>query len=132
MALHQIPESKENNVWYSYSGSDTVLAFLHGIFSESSGCWRHGDSAPNRPRVYRPELIANDPNFRGLGIFLGGFYTDLEAADYDLIQCSLEVYQSLTFPQPPAAESVMSKNLIFLGHGTGGIVARYMLERSTQ
>jgi len=132
MALHQIPESKENNVWYSYSGSDTVLVFLHGIFSDSSGCCLHEDPAANRPRVFWPELIANDPNFRGRGIFLGGFYAELEAADYDLIQCSLEVYQSLTLPQSPAAESVAPKTLIFLGHSTGGIVARYMLERSTQ
>ncbi len=139
--LHQIPASRENNLWYSYTGSDTVLVFLHGIFSDSRGCWLYEESGksnketsllsqPNK-RVYWPELISNDPNFAGLDIFLGGFHTDVEAADYDLIQCSLEVYRNLNLAQPPATESVMSKrNLIFLGHSTGGIVARYLLQRN--
>ena len=39
--------------------------------------------------------------------------------------------EALNMARAPAAEAVMAKdNLIFLGHSTGGIVARYVLERN--
>lgn len=138
----QIPSAGENNLWYRYTGSDTVLVLLHGIFSDSRGCWLYEGpkkgskstsllTSPSLNSKYWPDLIATDSNFGGLDIFLGGFYTAFNAADYDLIQCSLEVYRSLNRTVAPANESIMSKkNLIFLGHSTGGIVARYLLERN--
>jgi len=140
VALYQIPDPKENNVWYSYTGSDTVIIFLHGIFSDSRGCWLYEapskrakstsllQPVPAANTVYWPELVRTDPAFKGVDIFLAGFYTSIESHDYDLVQCALEVYEALNMARAPAAEAVMAKdNLIFLGHSTGGIVARYVL-----
>lgn len=137
-----IPEPKENNRWYTYSGSDTVLIFLHGIFSDSRGCWLYSEpsrraglrvrKSAERPReIYWPDLIADDPKFAGVDIFLAGFHTAVDARDYDLGQCAYEVYSNLRVPLAPADKPLMArKNLIFIGHSTGGIVARYLLERN--
>lgn len=136
-----LPEPNTNNVWFSYTGSETVLIFLHGIFSNSRDCWLYSEPAKRRlfsrkpaaqPReVYWPNLIVDDEDFRGIDIFLAGFHTALDSRDFGLAQCALHVFQGLNMPSPPAQETVMSrKNLIFVGHSTGGIVARYILERN--
>lgn len=60
---------------------------------------------------------------------MADFYTSLNSNDYGVKDCSKEVFQQLLRTDannnPPPIEK---KNLVFITHSTGGIVARYMLE----
>jgi hypothetical protein len=81
--------------------------------------------------IYWPSLIDNDANFASVDIFMAGFETAVDAGKYDLAQCANQVYGKLAPPRSPSKEAITSrKNLIFVGHSTGGIVARYLLTRN--
>ena len=135
-----LPEPSKNNEWFRYTGSDTVLIFVHGIFSDSRGCWMYSEpvkysgvlslfgSKPVVVERYWPSLVADDARFANVDVYLAGFKTDIDATSYNLEDCAIEVYDKLSNPRAPAAEPVMAKrNLIFVGHSTGGIVARALL-----
>lgn len=109
--------------WYQINNSDTVLIFIHGLNSDSMKCW----TSPKG--IYWPKLIAEDPRFREPSIFMADFYTHLTSNDYGVKDCAQEVFKQLcrtdTNNNPPP---INKKNLVFVTHSTGGIVARYMLE----
>jgi hypothetical protein len=117
-----------NNTWYLFNNSDSVLIFVHGIFSSSANCWRYRDNADKE--VYWPNLVIEDPRIRPMSIFLGGFYTGPDSRAYDIGACASELFSALkrldpNGLRPPPFEK---KRLIFVCHSTGGIVVRYMLE----
>src|SRR5437868_15178880 len=102
--IRVIPQPKANNVWYAYTGSDTVLIFLLGIFSDSRGCWLYSEpSKPSRPFfrkrppplparvIYWLNLIVEDQNFSLVDVFLAGFATDIDAPDFVLALGASEV-----------------------------------------
>jgi conflict system STAND superfamily ATPase len=121
-----IPSPRTNNVWYEYRNSDTVFVFVHGIFSDSAGCWRNEERD-----VFWPELVRCDPRLNSPALFLGGYYTDIGSGIYDLDNCEHELFSALGRPLvDPALPPVMQwSNIVFICHSTGGIVVRYMLER---
>jgi pimeloyl-ACP methyl ester carboxylesterase len=123
------PQGRDNNFWYVHNGSDTVIVFLHGLFSNSYGCWRYQDKKADRS-VFWPDLVRADPRFAGPSIYLAGYFTQLDAGDYPIAQCAGEVFDALRRPEADGLPSALDKrNLIFVCHSTGGIVARYLLVR---
>ena len=64
-----IPDGRDNNFWYVYNNSNTVVVFVHGIFSNSRTCWLHTGSGLS---VFWPDLIRADPRFEAPSIYLGG------------------------------------------------------------
>lgn len=110
--------------WLRYSNSNTVIVFIHGFYSSNRQCWYN-----KKKKIYWPNLILNDVRFNGVDIFLASFYTSIDSNDYKLQNCSDEVWSEITQTDCQMREPVINKkNIIFIGHSTGGIVARYILE----
>lgn len=123
----KLPAAGVNNVWYYRGRGDSAVVFVHGIFSDSRTCWLRQEPPPQ----YWPALIRSDQRFGDAGIYLGGFYTEVDAGDYDLADCAQELLSALKRPAADGTPSVLSsyRRLFFVCHSTGGIVVRYMLER---
>ncbi|UFW51139.1 MULTISPECIES: DUF7019 family protein [Bradyrhizobium] len=117
-----------NNTWYLFNNSDSVIVFVHGIFSGSATCWLYrGD---NGSQVFWPKLVTEDPRILPVSIFMGGFYTGPESRAYDIRACASELLSALKRVDPTGLRPapIEKKRLIFVCHSTGGIVVRYMLE----
>ena len=124
-----VPAGRINNFWYDCSSEDTVFVFLHGIFSTSRSCWLYEDSKAEE-RVYWPDLVRRDGRLGGPSVYLAGYCTARDAGDFPLDQCAREVFEALERPDPDGIPPVLQMPvLVFICHSTGGIVARYMLER---
>jgi pimeloyl-ACP methyl ester carboxylesterase len=121
------PPAGRNNLWYYYSDSDTVFIFVHGILSDSRTCWLNTTS---KKQAYWPALVRSDASrFGNVAIYLGGYYTAIDSGPYKIQNAARELFDGLrevdTAGRPPA---MTKKNLVFIGHSTGGIVIRYMLD----
>src|SRR5687768_4750577 len=79
------PPWPRNNVWFSGATSDTVFIFVHGIFSDSSVCWRSEDG------TFWPDILSRDKRFPYPGIFLGGYSTYVSSGTYGIAQAADEL-----------------------------------------
>jgi tetratricopeptide (TPR) repeat protein len=124
-----LPSPGDNNLWFEERGTDAALVFVHGIFSDSRNCWLRESKLP----VFWPDLVARDRRFDSYSLFLGGYYTALDAGPFKVQHCADQLYRALARPESPGVRSVLErKTLVFVCHSTGGIIVRYMLEsRST-
>jgi pimeloyl-ACP methyl ester carboxylesterase len=121
------PAGRKNNFWYVRRDPDDVIVFIHGIFSSSLTCWLHeaGDQ-----RVYWPDLIRGDQRFGEASIYMAGYYTASDAGDFSISQCAREVFEALQTIDADGNAAVMNARRVrFICHSTGGIVARYMIDR---
>jgi hypothetical protein len=120
--LAKLPAKGRNNVWYRYSSSDTTIVFVHGVLSDSRSCWLHTSEVVGS---YWPEMIEDDPNFDDVGIFLGGYYTSVDAGRSEIRNAADELLAGL---RRGGDTAVLNRNrIIFVCHSTGGIVVRYIL-----
>ena len=116
-----------NNSWYKLNTSDTVIVFVHGIFSNSKECWTTTDATPK----YWPQLLSEDRRFENPSVYLGGYFTSTSSGIYRIPDAAAELLSSLrnkSFKGEPAVLS--KKGIVFVAHSTGGLVVRYMLERN--
>ena len=132
--LSKLPASNVNNVWYYYNAdTDTVLVFVHGVFSDSRSSWLFGSEKSPETAEYWPELIGRDPRIKGASIYLAGYFSEANAEFYDFDNCADEVFRALKRKHVDGTPSAMSKpRLVFVCHSMGGIVVRYMLERERE
>ena len=84
------PTGRANNFWYVRNDSRTAIVFVHGIFSDSRGCWLSSESGSDEATFW-PDLIRADPRIGKPAIYLAGFHTSLEAGDFSIAQCAREV-----------------------------------------
>lgn len=121
------PLGRTNNFWYVRRDPDDVIVFIHGIFSSSLTCWLYEDGDH---RVYWPDLIRSDPRFGSASIYMAGYYTAIDAGDFSVSQCAREVLDALqTVDTDENAPVTDARTVRFVCHSTGGIVARYMIDR---
>jgi|GEM_PF-6544289 len=120
-----LPPASTNNLWYRNTDGDTVIVFVHGFLSDSRACWLSEDS-----RTYWPQLISTDPQFAGVAIFLGGYYTEQDSADYGVRHAADELMSALKRRDNLRKNVLDKKNVIFICHSLGGVVARYMIEKN--
>src|SRR6266852_6295160 len=88
------PSERANNFWYVHNDSDTVLVFLHGIFSDSRGCWLSAQR-DEKQAVFWPDLVRQDKRIGNPSIYLAGFHTALDAGDFAIADCAREVKEAL-------------------------------------
>ncbi len=67
---NKLPEPGHNNVWYDNHNPTTVFVFVHGIFSDSRGCWLCENNKEPMKAQYWPELVTTDKRFEQPAIFL--------------------------------------------------------------
>lgn len=109
--------------WFRYSNSETVIVFLHGLFSNSEKCWTEESG------TYWPELISEDVRFDNISLYVAEYYTDVDSRDYGIQECVKEVRALISRIDEQGREPPINKrNIIFLCHSAGGVVARYLLE----
>jgi hypothetical protein len=124
-SLPDLPPKDTNNLWYLRNDSSTAVVFVHGILSDSRSCWL---SKATRSETYWPQLIADDERLQNPSIFLGGFYTAVDAGKFDIADCAKELFGGLTtLDRQRRSPPIEKRRLIFICHSTGGIIARYML-----
>jgi pimeloyl-ACP methyl ester carboxylesterase len=121
-----VAKTKKSN-WYINNESNTVFVFIHGFFSDSEKCWTSSDG------TFWPDLICQDKRLGGPSIFMASYYTDIDSKNYKISDCADEVLAELRRPGINGEAAVLDKeNIVFICHSLGGIVARYMIERSRE
>jgi Tol biopolymer transport system component/pimeloyl-ACP methyl ester carboxylesterase len=127
-SARQIPKANQNNLWYRPTDGPTVIVFVHGFLSDSRSCWMSDPIGPRHQAVYWPELVATDVTFGDSGIYLGGYYTEIDSGAYGIAHAADDLFRALTLKT--ANEPVVpfdKTNLIFVCHSMGGVVVRQML-----
>jgi len=120
-----LPSGRHRSFWYLNNDSDTVVVFVHGIFSDAVSCWSN-----TRSDVFWPDLVADDQRFGAPSIYLAGYYTAVDAGDYPIRECSEAVFQALQLSDAALREPPLVRpRIIFICHSTGGIVVRDLLVR---
>lgn len=115
-----------NNCWYRLSEqSDIVIIFVHGLNSDSQQCWTAEDGS------YWPDFLKSDKTFDRAAIYLGGYFTGINSADYDIAQCAGELFRALEFVCTDKRAPLDFQNICFVCHSLGGIVVRRMIEEHT-
>ncbi|HVT26531.1 MAG TPA: alpha/beta hydrolase [Lacipirellulaceae bacterium] len=111
-----------NHRWYSVTSSDTVVVFVHGIFSNSTDCWTNENGS------YWPALVKKDGRMQSPSIYLGGFSTDFGSGLFRISDAAEELLRYLSTPDSSGTPEVMTKqHIVFVAHSTGGLVVRQML-----
>lgn len=130
-SLPELPEARQNNFWYRYNSSDRVFVFVHGILSDSRTCWLYeGEDDTGEFELYWPDLIASDKRFRSPAIYLGGYYTAVDAGNFTIEHCASQLLMALETDDPDQRPPVMAKTTItFICHSLGGLVVRRLLVR---
>ncbi len=120
-----------NTQWFSWTSSDTVIVFVHGILSDSRSAWLQGKQ--DTGYTYWPHLVSKDSYFQQPSIFLCGFYAKNDASFYEIQDASEEVYRGLINEYKTTKSGTQAAyhkdNLLFVCHSTGGIVITDLLCR---
>jgi len=123
-----LPAQDHNNLWRIDRNSDHVIVFVHGVLSDSRGCW-YREPADAHPGVYWPDLVGDDRRLGDFSIYLGGYHTSIHSGPYEIRDCAAELFSALDQRgEQEGARSILDhKTIVFVCHSMGGIVVRYML-----
>jgi hypothetical protein len=122
------PDPKENNCWYEDRDSDFAIVFVHGVLSDSHGCWYRPPANPASIGTYWPALLAHDDRFLRYSIYMGGYYTAIDAGPYQIADCAQELFAALGRSVGKSRPVLARRSIVFVCHSLGGVVTRYMLE----
>src|ERR1700722_19040373 len=106
--------------WVRKPQGDTAAIFVHGIFSNSEGCWTNGKSG-----AYWPDLLAAEGSLSSIGIYVFSYRTKWSTGSYSISDAAEMLNAQLGFDKVSDL-----RNLIFVCHSMGGIVVRkFLVER---
>src|SRR5437763_2441089 len=90
-----LPAPGVNNSWYLNRQTQSVIVFVDGIFSDSRGCWSYEDKKEPSKNMYWPALIESDPRLTDASIYMGGYYTAVNAGPYEIRHCASELFSAM-------------------------------------
>ena len=129
----RLPQPGVNNYWFLDRRTETVIVFVHGILSDSRGCWLHIDARDPSQNRYWPAIIEGDARFTEASVYMGGYYTKVDAGPYEIRNCADELFRALKRTDESGSPPVMNRErILFVCHSTGGIVVRYLLESNAE
>lgn len=111
------------NSWVHQTNSNTVIVFIHGLFSDSVACWT------SKNKKFWPKLLAEDSLFENVATFVASYETSLSSGAYDIDQSALAVLDELRVRPAGERTPLSFENIILVGHSLGGVLARRMLEQ---
>ena len=124
-----LPAPGVNNFWYLNRETQSVIVFVHGILSDSRGCWSYVNKRDPSKNMYWPALIESDLRLADASIYMGGHYTAVDAGPYEIRNCADELFRAMNRIEEHGTAPVMSnERIFFVCHSTGGIVVRYLLD----
>lgn len=122
MTTVQEPMLNNSNHWIFIGSSDTVIIFIHGLFSGSKTCWAGKNNS------YWPEIIRKDEKFNNISIFVTSYETNIASGSYGIDQCAKTILDELRIHAKETMPLSYS-NIILVCHSLGGVIARRMLEQ---
>ncbi len=120
------PGADTNNVWYCSNDNDTVVVFVHGLHSSSLTAWLDLPEDASSKDSFWPSLVVSDPSLGYPSVYLAGFYTGF-GADYGMADAANELFTHLSTPVGAEQPVLAKKNILFIAHSLGGIIAREVL-----
>ncbi|MGA7327946.1 MAG: hypothetical protein WBX25_26540, partial [Rhodomicrobium sp.] len=125
------PPAAGKNVWHCANDSDTVVVFVHGLYSDNVAAWKSLASQDAGSGTYWPNLVLADNNLKQPSVYLAGFYTELGGAKYGMKDAANELYSALSTPSGPQPSVLSKKNILFVAHSLGGVIVRDVLVHRT-
>ena len=102
--------------WIRRPTGSLTTVFLHGILSDGDLCWRHANG------TYWPDLLKHETRLSSIGIYVFEYKTGFFSGTYRLG----DVVDALR-DQMRLDEVQNSKQIVFVCHSMGGIIARRFL-----
>jgi pimeloyl-ACP methyl ester carboxylesterase len=93
--------------------ADTIIVFVHGILSSGEDAW----GSPSWP-----DLLAAEPEFNSVGIFVFTYETGLGSRTYGIADVADNLREHLRL-----SNLLNSRKIVFVCHSMGGIVVRRFL-----
>ncbi len=108
--------------WIRKPEGDACTIFVHGILARESDSWRHENGA------YWPQLLAEEAELNGIGIYAFFYRTNVFSGSYSLGDAVDAMRESLKL------DGVLrSARLDFVCHSMGGIlVRRFLVKRAVE
>ena len=102
--------------WIQQPELDSAIIFVHGILSSAESCWR------NENGCFWPQLLANEPALKGVGIYSYTYSTGIFSGNYRLSDVVDDLKERMRLD-----DIIECKKLLFVCHSMGGIVVRKLL-----
>lgn len=118
-----MPEVVDHKSWVNVSQSDTVIVFIHGLLSSPLACWT------SKGGQYWPKMLMEDVAFANVSTYVAEYNTEISSGAYDIDQCAKSILDDLRIPVGSEKTPISYKNIIFVCHSLGGVIARRMLEQ---
>ena len=107
--------------WIRNPKNQTTVVFVHGMLADESKSWKHENGS------YWPNLLDNEPDLDGLGIYVFTYITGVFLGNYSIA----EIVDALR-EQMRIDKVIQCKRLIFVCHSMGGIIVRkYLVEQQS-
>jgi hypothetical protein len=121
-----IGEQARQGYWWLRNDSDTVFVFVHGILSDSVGCWR-ADPVSDQDAFW-PWIVATDPRLNHPSVYLAGYHAGIDNGCFGVENAADSLWTRLTTSDAQGNPAVTSYlNIVFVAHSMGGLVVRQML-----
>jgi len=123
--LSLVKNVPERGGWYRHVPSDTVIVFVHGIWSDSQSAWL----TTRTPCAYWPKLVTEDVASLGApAVYLGGYYAKPDSGSATISDAAAELFASISSGSGEVRVApIAHAKIIFVAHSLGGVVVRKML-----
>lgn len=126
------PAAAGRSGWYCLRDGSLAVVFIHGLGSSNGSAWLADADGDEAASAYWPRLVAEDVRLADASVYLAGYYTALDAGDYDIERIAEDVYRDLVQVQPGKPAVMDKREIVIVAHSLGGVVARQILARHAE